>query len=1157
MNRTKKLILFVSLMAQALAPSLSLAATYRYDRFVPTLKVTEPANPGGGAQTGGGSGGSTGEGTNGGTGGSTGGGLPPGTDPVAVLGVSSRDLTFGFVQNGSSKTKQLLVTNIGGAALTFAQEPMVSGEGFSASTTCGVTLAASSNCLINVVFSPTVEKRYSGALALTPSVGEPLTVTLSGYGQNSNTNFSISSTTYNFGEVIVGKASPRQYFSVYNDGTEPVSAFEVTVEGPFEVTSSCTPATNLQPLTSCSFGVAAKPSLAQVQAGTVTVTAGGISRQLSLAVTGIDSVQELSPGLVNFGSTLPPNVAAVQAVNLSNQGAAVTYTAPVLTGTGYSLASGGTCSNTGGTLAADDTCSFLVQLNSTAGARNGTITVTAGGKALTSSLYGNVISTTVGFSGSRSGFTSPTTSTTATNNVGVDASSASTTFPTIYVYSAAATARTYNVWVEGDAGIYVTTSALHSSTSTTGSRTMNSAALFQVSTTSAYPTLGLNIKADTAIAGTHTKTATLRVVATDGSYDAALPLTANFRWNVAVGAAYQRPDSNSSQTAYVSGTVVNLGTTIVALNSAETTGTLTRDLIVRAAGTHGKMRGYWSLAGSPDFTLVAVNKLMPSNNGTTLCGATISADKQSSSVCTGDELSLNSSTYYGMFSKVSFKPTMKGTQSATLTFTPVDSTQGAPVTFLLSATGENNVGVGAAYQRPGSGSSLSAYVAGSTVNVGTTVIALNVAETTGSLVRDFVVRATGTHGKMRGYWTLSGSSDFTLSAVKQFAWSNSAITECGAAIATDKQSSSVCTAYDISDTSSIYQSMFATVSFIPTSKGVKTATLTFTPVDNTQGAPVSFLLSATAENNVGVGAAYHRPDSNSSLSNYGSGATVDLGATVLALNSAETSGTLTRDFVVRATGTHGKMRGYWSLSGSSDFTLFAVKQFAWSNAAMTVCGATISTDKQSSTVCTGSDLSDSSQDFKNMFATVNFKPSSKGLKTATLTFTPVDTTQGAPVTFLLSASGENDARAGTPFSSTSSSPTSPFASYYNASTGTSYGNVAISQTALRSFAVKAAGSFGRLRGQWAITGSSDFTISSVYKGYNTSTVSCGATVAADKRSSSTCTVDELSGTSSYTNTVVQVQFKPSFAGPHSATLTFTPDANQGSPVSFSLSATAQ
>lgn len=971
MKTFKKPVLILATMAQVLVPFASMAANYRYDRYVPTLKVTESAVPGGGAQP---------------KEGSTGGGQPPA--PLPALSVSSQDLSFGVVQNGGSKVKQLLVSNMGGAALNFAQVPTVTGEGFSAATTCGDVLAASSNCQVDVMFSPPKTGGYGGTLTLYPNDGTPLTVPLSGQGESTYQNFNISAQSYNFGESRVGAPSVTRYFNVYNDGTENVTGFDVTAAGPFEVTTSCLPTTTLFPLQTCDVAVTAKPTLAQTQTGAITVSAGGVTRHLTVSVTGIDSETRLSPDQVRFGSPLSPNVTFVQAVNLVNQGPAVTYTTPTLSGVGYSLASGGTCSNTGGTLAANDSCSFFVQLNSTSGLRNGTITVTVGGRQLTSQLSGNVESTAVGFSSIRTGLSSPTTALTVLNNTGFDVPAVSASFPQIFVYSAAATARTYNVWIEGAEGIYVGTASIHSTSNSTVSRAVNSAAPFQISTTSGAPTLGLYIKVDTTTAGTHTKTATLRVVATDGSYDAALPLTANFMWNATVGDAFQ------NGILYSPGTTVNLGTTTYALNSQETTGSFSRSFAVQQTGKYGAIRGYWTLSGSRDFILKSVGKssLVDGNYIGGTCGAVISEDKASSTVCTG-YMSSNSSSVHSLTAYVQFSPSSVGLKTATLTFNPVDATQGSQVSFLISATGQNNVAVGSAYQNG------IQYSPGTTVDMGTTLFALNSLETTGVLTRSFVIQEAGTHGMMRGYWTLSGDPEFALtSVIKRY----------------------------------------------------------------------------VVDGNVG---------------------------------------------------------------GAS-------------------CGAVISVDKASSTVCTGYELSSSSGSY-SLSATVQFKPISIGRKTARLIFTPVDNTQGDPVTFELSATGENNVTVGAPYSSTTASPTASFASKYTVGNIISFAPIAISQSAVRNFGVMSAGTHGKMRGTWTLSGSNDFAIVSAAKGYSGYTSACGATVATDKRSTTTCTADELSGSSSYTGILTQIKFTPTSRDVQSATLTFTPDADQGSPVSYSLSATAQ
>ncbi len=111
--------------------------------------------------------------------GHTGGGTLPGS-PVVNLSASS--LAFGNqVVNTTSGPQVLTLTNVGTGSLTITS--IITTGNFAATTTCGGTLAAGANCIINVTFTPLSVASLTGAVTITDNAaGTPHVVTLSGTG---------------------------------------------------------------------------------------------------------------------------------------------------------------------------------------------------------------------------------------------------------------------------------------------------------------------------------------------------------------------------------------------------------------------------------------------------------------------------------------------------------------------------------------------------------------------------------------------------------------------------------------------------------------------------------------------------------------------------------------------------------------------------------------------------------------------------------------------------------------------------------------------------------------------------------------------------------------------------------------------------------------
>jgi hypothetical protein len=146
----------------------------------------------------------------------------------AVLTVTGGPLAFGNVVTGTtSSSRTLTLQNSGsagatGIALAFSSPTFARPAG-SAGGTCGTTLAAGSNCTINVVFSPTAAGTVNQTLTITANVavnGSP--VGLSGTGVAAVVSASLAPSSWNTsctGALGCGALTgPMQVFTLTNTG---------------------------------------------------------------------------------------------------------------------------------------------------------------------------------------------------------------------------------------------------------------------------------------------------------------------------------------------------------------------------------------------------------------------------------------------------------------------------------------------------------------------------------------------------------------------------------------------------------------------------------------------------------------------------------------------------------------------------------------------------------------------------------------------------------------------------------------------------------------------------------------------------------------------------------------------------------------------------
>jgi len=148
-----------------------------------------------------------------------------GTASPAVLGSNPASLNFGTVTIGTNQTISETLTNSGGSSATISQVS-ISGTGFTLNGIAApVTLNAGQSTTFNVGFTPSASGTASGNITITSTASDPtLTISLTGAGTAAIGQLSVSPTTLDLGNVVVGSSGSAS-------GTLTATGANVTVSG--------------------------------------------------------------------------------------------------------------------------------------------------------------------------------------------------------------------------------------------------------------------------------------------------------------------------------------------------------------------------------------------------------------------------------------------------------------------------------------------------------------------------------------------------------------------------------------------------------------------------------------------------------------------------------------------------------------------------------------------------------------------------------------------------------------------------------------------------------------------------------------------------------------------------------------------------------------
>lgn len=309
------------------------------------------------------------------------------TAPAATF--TPTNLSFGDqLVNTISQIQTITLSNSGNAPMTITSIGVTgtNSADFGQTNTCpdsSSTLAAGASCTINVTFAPGGTGTRSASISVADNAsGSPQTVSLSGNGTAPSVSLSPSSLT--FGNQTTGTTSSAQLVTLTNSGTGSLAistiGFTGTNPGDFSQTNTC-PA-SLGAGSSCTVSVSFAPSDSGTRSANLTFTdsAGNSPQSVAVSGTGVAPAPAatLSAPSIGFGNQNTGTTSPAQSVTLTNTGgAALTISSIGITGTNAGdFSQTTTCPISPSTLVAGGSCTISATFKPTStGARSASISI--------------------------------------------------------------------------------------------------------------------------------------------------------------------------------------------------------------------------------------------------------------------------------------------------------------------------------------------------------------------------------------------------------------------------------------------------------------------------------------------------------------------------------------------------------------------------------------------------------------------------------------------------------------------------------------------------------------------------------------------------------------------------------------------------------------
>jgi hypothetical protein len=233
--------------------------------------------------------------------------------------LSPTTVSFGQIEEGTVSSPQSITVANGNTVAVPISSLTVTLPFVVSSNACGTTsLAANSNCAIQVEFAPTQGGATTGLLTLTDAAGTQ-TVQLTGTALAPPTDI-LNPTSLTLASTPEGQTSPVQTVTITNmPGDLPLTGISVSIAGEFQQTNNC--GTQLAGGAVCTINVVFVPTQVGALTGALTITDALKIQTVSLSGTGLaPPLFNVTPSSLTFTNTQPGVASAPQTLTIGNSG---------------------------------------------------------------------------------------------------------------------------------------------------------------------------------------------------------------------------------------------------------------------------------------------------------------------------------------------------------------------------------------------------------------------------------------------------------------------------------------------------------------------------------------------------------------------------------------------------------------------------------------------------------------------------------------------------------------------------------------------------------------------------------------------------------------------------------------------------------------------
>jgi hypothetical protein len=249
-----------------------------------------------------------------------------GTALAPDISVAPSSLAFGNVEvGGASPSKRFTVTNSGSAPLVVGAVTRKSPGGthyeLTGDTCSGATVAPSATCTIDVAFRPKTAGRLPAQIQM---VSNAPVARFDVDGTGIAAAITAAPAALAFSNTEVGQTSAPQAFTITNTGSAPLLVTGVTRKGSgathYQVTGDSCTGVSVAPGASCALDVVFKPKEVGRQDAQIQLVGNAPVTRLDVSGTAVAARPVVSPGAVDFGTTVVGHASAPTTVTVANQG---------------------------------------------------------------------------------------------------------------------------------------------------------------------------------------------------------------------------------------------------------------------------------------------------------------------------------------------------------------------------------------------------------------------------------------------------------------------------------------------------------------------------------------------------------------------------------------------------------------------------------------------------------------------------------------------------------------------------------------------------------------------------------------------------------------------------------------------------------------------